>query len=207
MLNKIFYKYSEESRRKKCELFFELMKPSSSDTLLDAGGGTGAGFRDIWNYFKDTTVIDLDSSCIEKIAGEMRNVKAIVGDVCGIALKDKSVDFVFSNAVIEHIDNSRRYLFAKEIKRIARKGYFITTPNYWFPFEPHYLCPFWQYLPEKLKKITKKYLPLGHYGKGSYQRIDLLTVKELKKLFPESNIEKIKITFLPETLVCWEKYC
>jgi len=28
MLKKIFYKYSEKSRNKKCELFFDLMKPS-----------------------------------------------------------------------------------------------------------------------------------------------------------------------------------
>jgi len=38
MFKEIFYKYSEKSRKKKCELFFDLMKPSPNDILLDAGG-------------------------------------------------------------------------------------------------------------------------------------------------------------------------
>jgi len=38
MFNSLFKKYSEKSRKRKCGLFFDLMKPSSNDVLLDAGG-------------------------------------------------------------------------------------------------------------------------------------------------------------------------
>jgi len=47
-----------------------------------------------------------------------------------------------SKAVIEHIDKNKRFLFANEVRRFTRKGYFITTTNFFFPFEPNYLCPF-----------------------------------------------------------------
>ena len=142
---------------------------------------------------------------METISREFSHVEGIVGDACDMPLKDKSVDFVFSNAVIEHIDKERRYFFANEIRRVARKGYFITTPNFYFPFKLHYLCPFFQYLPEGFKKFFKKYFSLGHYGKGAYEKIDLLTKKELKTLFPEGNILGLKITsFIPETLICWK---
>ena len=144
---------------------------------------------------------------METISREFSHVEGIVGDACYMPLKEKSVDFVFSNAVIEHIDKKRRALFANEIRRVARKGYFITTPNFWFPFEPHYLCPFFQYLPEKFKKFFKKYFSLGHYGKGAYERIDLLTKRELKSLFPEANIIGLKITgLIPEILIYWKRY-
>jgi hypothetical protein len=115
---------------------------------------------------------------------------------------------VFSNAVIEHIDKHKRDLFANEIRRVCKKGYFITTPNFFFPFEPHYLCPFFQYLPEIFKKTLKKYITLGHFRKGCYEKIDLLTKKELQKLFPEAKIIGLKISnsLIAETLVCYKTF-
>jgi len=205
MFRKIFYHYSERSRKEKVKLFFKLLTPLPDDGLLDAGGGEGTGFREIWNYFNKVVVIDLDRCTMKKVRRELPKIEVIVGDVCNIPLKDKSVDFVFSNAVIEHIDKGKRYLFAKEIKRVSRKGYFITTPNYWFPFEPHYMCPFWQYFPERFKKIFKRYFRIGHFKKGLYKRIDLLTKSELASLFPEGSIYGLKITFMPETLICYYK--
>ena len=101
------------------------MKPGMDDVLLDAGGGTGEGFRQIWSYFKKVVVIDLNKKAMDKVSKETPDAKAGVGDVCAIPLRDKSVDFVFSNAVIEHIDRCRKTAFAKETRRVARKGCFI----------------------------------------------------------------------------------
>jgi len=183
MIKKTFYKYSEKSTLKKCELFFNLMNPSPEDILVDAGGGIGEGFNLIWRYFKKVIVIDINPKAIEYVNRKFNNVEGIVGDVCNMPLKDKSVDYLFSNAVIEHIDKNKRFLFANEVRRVTRKGYFITTPNFFFPFEPHYLCPFFQYLPESVKKIVKKYVSLGHFRKGCYEKIDLLTKKRTAKIF------------------------
>jgi len=66
--------------------------------------------------------------------------------------------------------------------------------------------PFWQYLPEEIKKGLKKHFAIGHYGKGKYKRIDLLSAKELRELFPKAKVKGLRITIWPETLICyWRK--
>lgn len=206
LFNPLFEKYSQKSRRKKVEEFFRLMDPIKSDILLDVGGNVGYGFREIWNYFGSIIVIDLNKKAMEVVKREVKHAEVIVGDACNLPLGDKSVDYVFSNALIEHIAEERRYLFASEVKRVARKGYFITTPNYYFPYEPHYKMPFWQYLPEGIKKGLKEHFAVGHYRKGKYGRIGLLSTKELGELFPEAKVKGQRITIWPETLICyWKK--
>lgn len=204
LFNTLFEIYSRKSRRKKVEEFFLLMDPIKSDTLLDVGGGTGRDFREIWNYFKKIIIVDINEKAMEAMRREVKHAETKVGDACNLSLDDKSVDYVFSNALIEHIPKERRCLFASEVKRVAKKGYFIATPNYYFPYEPHYKMLFWQYLPEGIKEELKKHFAIGWYGKGKYERIDLLSAKELRKLFPKAKVKELRITIWPETLICYE---
>lgn len=206
LFNPLFEKYSQKSRRKKVEEFFRLMNPTKSDTLLDVGGDTGYGFREIWDYFERIIVVDLNKKAMEVVKREIKHAEAIVGDACNLSLDDKSVDYVFSNALIEHIAKERRCLFASEVKRVAKKGYFITTPNYYFPYEPHYKMLFYQYLPEGIKKGLNQHFAIGWHEKGNYKRIDLLSTKGLRRLFPKAKIEGLRITIWPESLICyWKK--
>jgi len=206
MIKKIFYIFSKKSREEKVRKFYQLMKAAKRDTLLDAGGSIGLGFSNMWNFFERVFVVDLEKQNMEKIKEKYNHVKPLVSDVCSMPFEDKSVDFVFSNAVIEHIDRKKRPLFAKEVRRVARKGYFIITPNYWFPIEPHSLCPLWQYFPEAWRKLIIKYFSIGFLRKGHYEKIDLLTKKELKKLFPEADIIGIGLNrIIPESLACWHR--
>jgi len=45
----------------------------------------------------------------------------------GIAYSDASFDYAVSVDVIEHLESTRR--FCRELKRISRKGFIVTTPN------------------------------------------------------------------------------
>jgi len=70
------------------------------------------------------------------------------GDARELPFADDSFDYVFSNAVIEHVggpDDARRML--AESRRVARKGAFHTTPNRWFPIETHTQLPLVHWLP------------------------------------------------------------
>ncbi|MBC8844888.1 class I SAM-dependent methyltransferase, partial [Escherichia coli] len=66
-------------------------------------------------------------------------------------IDDQQFDIVFSNSVIEHLytwENQEK--MAKEVLRVG-KYHFIQTPNYWFPIEPHWVFPFFQFLPKSIR--------------------------------------------------------
>ena len=66
---------------------------------------------------------------------------------------DASFDIAFSNSVIEHLstfENQAR--MAAEVRRVAR-AYWVQTPNFWFPIEPHFLVPAWHWLPGWLMAV------------------------------------------------------
>lgn len=72
------------------------------------------------------------------------------GDARDLAFPDKSFDYVYSNAVIEHVggpEGARKML--AESMRVARKGAFHTTPNRWFPIETHTQLPVVHWLPRR----------------------------------------------------------
>jgi hypothetical protein len=107
-------------------------------------------------------------------------------------IPDQSYDLVFSNSVIEHLftlDNQKA--MAKEVQRVG-KHYFIQTPNYWFPIEPHWVFPFFQYLPKSIRvKLTQTrawgHIPQQKDLKKAQNQVDeirLMTQAEMANIFP-----------------------
>ena len=107
---------------------------------------------------------------------------------------------MFSNAVIEHIPG-RQKQFADEVTRVG-KSWFVTTPNYWYPFETHYHLPLIQFLPRPLQREYNRLLGT-HIPKGQLQDLALLSAGQLQRLFPTSRVAGVRVTFWPETLVAY----
>ena len=63
-----------------------------------------------------------------------------------LPFEDGAFDLAYSNSVIEHLAPARREAFAREIRRVAR-GWWVQTPAYGFPIEPHSLLPGAHWLP------------------------------------------------------------
>ena len=76
------------------------------------------------------------------------SMNSLACDARRLCFNDHEFDIVFSNSVIEHIDDHKRV--ADEIRRVGR-AYWVQTPNYYFPIEPHALLPFLQFFPPKAR--------------------------------------------------------
>src|SRR3954452_9122302 len=73
---------------------------------------------------------------------------------------DGAFDLAYSSSVVEHVEPARRAAYAAEIRRVAR-GWFVQTPAWSFPIEPHALLPFAHWLPAALRR---RYWRLGAAG-------------------------------------------
>ncbi len=187
-------------------LFLSLFHPNRSNTILDIGGQGGDFFEKRYPFKTNITVVDIDKKAILNLKTKFPDCNAIVADAISLPFKNKSFDYVLSAEVIEHVgDWERQLLFAKEVRRLCKRGYFISTPNYWFPWEFHYQMPFWQYLPKRLKKTISKYLSIGFYKKGEYEDINLLSAYKLERLLPDGTIVKKGIQFIPENLIIYRQ--
>jgi ubiquinone/menaquinone biosynthesis C-methylase UbiE len=188
-------------RSQKCDLFFDALRPRSRDSLLDVGGGTGilGEFARIYRYFTAVRIVNLDPQVIREKG--LEHVKCEIADGCSLPFPDRSFDWVFSNAVIEHVGGAyRQQRFAEEIRRVARKGYFVATPDRYFPIDPHTLLPFYQFLSPEWQRKFCRFSPgyLRHYAP-----IDLLSAGALRALFPEATVRKIGLRIFPNNLVVY----
>src|SRR5690242_6896864 len=107
-------------RGKKLAVFFRLLGTSSRGTLLDVGGGTGVDseFVPLYRAFQSVTVVNLASAPSE--LRSLLNVTYEVADGCCLPYESESFDWVFSNAVLEHVGSpERQRKFADEIRRVA----------------------------------------------------------------------------------------
>ena len=196
------------SFRQKRMLFFkskisELKKPIS---ILDVGGNEefweNAGMVDNPDY--QLTIANLD-----QFEPKYTNIISVIGDATNLsAYQDKQFDIAFSNSVIEHLYNEEnQYKMAREMERVA-KYYFVQTPNKYFIIEPHYLLPFFDFLPSKMKYfiLTETKLSRGKkwdkgFARQYIKEIILLSHSSFTKLFPTSRIWRERFLFMTKSFV------
>jgi SAM-dependent methyltransferase len=94
-----------------------------------------------------------------------------------LPFEDGAFDLVYSSSVIEHVAPARRARFARELKRVGR-GWFVQTPAWSFPVEPHALLPAAHWLPVGARR---RYWRLG--AAGDWEEIHLLRRAEMAELF------------------------
>jgi SAM-dependent methyltransferase len=159
------------ARARRHERFFALTGLQSGMRVVDVGcGALGLlGFEPAL----DITGVDLVAR--PQYAGPFVQADATQR----LPFDDGAFDLAYSSSVIEHVEPERRAAFAAEIRRVAR-GFFVQTPAWSFPIEPHALLPFAHWLAPTLRR---PYWRLG--AAGSWEDIDLLRRAELAALFGE----------------------
>lgn len=138
---------------------------------------------------------------------------AIIGNACEPppTITDEHFDLIYSNSVIEHVgDDAQRAAFARVVHELG-SHHWVQTPNYYFPIEPHLLCPGLQFLPLSLAVPYARQWPLGNYGRGMTRArasevlasIHLLRTSELQGYFPSSAIERERVGPFAKSLIAW----
>ncbi|HYE17407.1 MAG TPA: class I SAM-dependent methyltransferase [Tepidisphaeraceae bacterium] len=218
MIQKMFRVVSDRSRRRKIQMFYDIMRPRAGTRILDVGGeaGDAAGntiqpnkqLIDSYPTKSNITLINLFFPDVQRAQKAVPELKTVCGSGLQLPFADKSFDICYCNAVIEHVFNfENQHLFAREIMRVA-KSWFVTTPNRWFPFEPHLRLPLVTWLPQGVQhKIGYKfgYLHIKKkYGSGADRTdICLLSRRKLKQLFPTSRVVRNGVPGFTPTFIAY----
>mgnify|MGYP001034233014 FL=1 len=197
-------------RRQRFALFTALLTGLPSPVrILDIGGT-----QDYWHSMApeaallgwlQVTLLNLQPQAVS-----MPNFTSLVGDARAMPhFTDRQFDIVFSNSTIEHLGSfAGQQAMAGEVRRVGR-GYYIQTPNRYFPIEPHFLFPGFQFLPLRLRAWLVRHFRLGWFPRLADGRqalaevaaIRLLNEAEFRALFPGALIYRERYLGLTKSFV------
>lgn len=186
----------------------EILQKQNSCRVLDLGGN-----RDYWLDLEPVWAGRPMGFTLVNLVPERLNdarFEAIQGDCCNMsAFADNAFDIVHSNSVIEHVGRWKEMsAFAGEVRRLAPR-YFVQTPNFWFPMEPHFKSLFFHWLPEPMRVAKVMRRPLGAFPKAETvddaQRFiedsTLLEARRFQHLFPDAKLERERVFGFTKSLI------
>jgi hypothetical protein len=204
--------FGSKLRRKRFKRFLQFLSTNQQQTvqILDVGGTEK--FWEIMGFANSRHHVTLLNT--EKEETHYPNIHSVVGDARQMSqFGDNFFNVAISNSVIEHVGPREDQLrMANEIRRVA-VHYFIQTPNFYFPLEPHFLFPFFHWLPIAAKVFLLRHFTLGWYRKepdtfrarALAQSVNLLTKSELQKLFPDAVIQHERFLGFTKSLLALRK--
>jgi SAM-dependent methyltransferase len=165
------------SRRRRHEQIFSLTGVTAKSRIVDLGCGR-LGLRALAPGL-DVTGVDITPR--PEYPGPFVQADATQR----LPFEDGEFDLAYSSSLVEHLVPERRAPFASEIKRVA-KGWYVQTPAFSFPIEPHALLPFAHWLPVGLRR---RYWRLG--AAGYWEEIHMLRRGEMEELFGPPVAERL----------------
>jgi hypothetical protein len=185
VLRQAVSRVSLRSRERKLRLFVELYRPGPETTVVDVGvtdapfgnGSTDNFFEALYPWPERITAVGRTE--LDRFGAAFPRVRAVRADGRELPFADGEFDLGFSNAVVEHVEGGRsaQRQFVAELCRVAERV-FVTTPNRWFPLDPHTLLPFVHWLPAGA--LRSRLLR----ARGFEDVLDPLGPNELAALFP-----------------------
>jgi hypothetical protein len=176
--------------------------------ILDVGGWVGywRGLEPLWQDRQiHITMVNLVNVPVPD-----ERFSSVRGDARDLSqFGDLSFDLVHSNSVIEHVGSWRdQCKMAQEVRRLAAR-YFVQTPNYWFPIEPHLRTPFIHWLPYPWRVTIVRNRACGFFPRAqSYSQardiLDdarLLDAGRLADLFPDAVVERERFAGFTKSLI------
>lgn len=197
-------------RRRRFEFFLGLLESVPAPVKVLDVGGTARFWSTMPSSGRDRLQITLvnlerqpvDGTTMESVAGDATNLSQFADD---------AFDVVFSNSVIEHLYTFEAQLrMADEVRRVGKR-YFVQTPNRYFPMEPHFLVPGFQFFPVDLRVWLVSRFDVGWYkrfsdpsaARAEVESIRLLSRADLRRLFPEARIYEERFAGMVKSFVAY----
>lgn len=212
----LFYAVQKRFRSNRFAEFEKLLRSvlQQKDTVrvLDAGG-RGVYWemlpRDLRSKVRISILnFESENKQYDKVADDL-DIEYVVGDACAMPqYADGSFDIVHSNSVIEHVGSWQKMAdFAREVSRVG-VAYYVQTPNFWFPIEPHYGVPFFHWLSEPTRVFLHVRMRVGYLRKLTFpealEAVDhhrILNRTVLVSLFPDGHLIKERLLLLTKSLI------
>ena len=186
--------YSNRIRSRRFARFESLLSDIEKPVrILDIGGTNNFWEQRGYAGRDEVEIVTANISAEGQLHG---NITPVEMDASRIDFGDDSFDVVFSNSVIEHLRTpDAQEAMAGEVRRLAPR-YWVQTPNYWFPVEPHFLTPGWQYLPEDVRVWLLRRWRFGWRGpcpdrdraRELVSEVRLLRRREIVEMFPDAEL-------------------
>jgi len=205
----IYKKLFHSFRSKRMMQFRRIFSVTEETKILDVGG-TPYNWQ-LVNCPAKVTLLNLHE--LPQLPELSANITYTQGDGRDLQFSDKEFDIVFSNSVIEHLYTFKdQQKFADEMRRVG-KELWIQSPAFSFFFEPHFLAPFFHYLPKSMQvKLAAHFTiwgwithPTQEYIKNKVNETNLLTLSKFNKLFPDCFIEKEKFLGMTKSYIAIRK--
>ncbi|MCA9278743.1 MAG: class I SAM-dependent methyltransferase [Phycisphaeraceae bacterium] len=177
--------------------------------ILDIGGTNR-----FWEMRKIAGNDDFQITLLNLQAEQQKhsNITPSAGDATHMPeYEDNSFDVAFSNSVIEHLftyENQQK--MAMEVQRVA-KCYWVQTPNFWFPIEPHFHVPGWQWMPKSIRIALLRRFRCGWRGpcknrdeaKALVDEVRLMQKNEIVSCFSNGTVWAEKFYGLTKSWVAY----
>jgi len=189
-------------------LIADILSSQPECSVIDIGGTL--------EYWR-TLGADLDWS---RVKVRLVNLTAGSNDFAGVTSEvgdarrmpqfaDRSFDLVHSNSVIEHVGRwGDMASMASEVRRLAPR-YFVQTPYFWFPIEPHARFPLLHWMPESWRYRILMRRTCGFWQQqpdlgravAAIQSAVIVDKAQLRYLFPDAKISFERYYGLPKSLM------
>jgi hypothetical protein len=200
------------SRTARWQLFARLFPDFRCYHILDLGG-TAYSWLDAPLRPKKVTLLNLFASelTVRHEAGKLPDwLSLAAGDACDPPqeIRQANFDLVFSNSLIEHVGGvARRKQLATVVSECAPR-YWVQTPYRYFPIEPHWIFPGFQFLPLAARAAISQWWPLMHTQSEDWPSavetaldVELLSITEMRHLFPKSEVHRERIGGVTKSLI------
>ena len=207
--NSLAMRFRRERAKRIVELIAETYADSGACRILDLGGEP-----DYWRLF-ERSFLEASKVHITLVNPQAFSVddpmfEAVTGDACALPQwGDASFDLVHSNSVVEHVgDWPRMEAFAGEVRRLAPR-YYVQTPYFWFPVEPHFSAPFfhWRSEQSRARSLMKRRHGFADRARDigqamrDVQHARLLDKTQFKFLFPDAAHIDERVAGLTKSLI------